>query len=187
MCPAGGSHDYGGSANYHLAFGTFKNRQNKWRWCNKCQGLYYAGLGACKGDDIHRLLGNDFAPIHDLAGAAGQAGWRFCRKCYAMAFNDASRRPGACPAGGTHDRTTSGNYVIPRDAETKAGQRGWRRCKNCAALTFVDPSRGPGLCPVGGKHTPEGHEYFVAHETTAVLGDTRFRWCRRCENMVLPS
>src|SRR6185436_5918531 len=42
--PAGGAHDKTGSGNYTLinqtplAFG-----QHGWRWCHKCQGLYFAG------------------------------------------------------------------------------------------------------------------------------------------------
>jgi hypothetical protein len=184
VCPAGGLHDHGGSNNYVLYTGSGPNRQNKWRWCNKCQGLYYAGLGACKGGDVHKFSGDDYALVHDLAGAAGQPGWRYCRKCYAMAFNDGSRPPGACAAGGSHDHSTSGQYVIPRDAETEAGQRQWHLCSKCSALNYVDTNRGPGLCSAGGNHSPD-REYLVAHDTSVVPGATGFRWCGKCQNMVL--
>jgi hypothetical protein len=188
VCPAGGLHDQSDSANYVLYTGSGSNRQNKWRWCNKCQGLYYAGLGACLGGDVHKFSGDDYAPVHDLAGAAGQAGWRYCRKCYGMAFNDGSRPPGACAAGGVHDHSTSGNYVIPRDAETEAAQRRWYLCTKCSALNYVDTQRGPGVCSAGGNHQPKpdgSGEYMVAHDTAAVAGKTGFHWCRRCENMVI--
>ena len=32
--------------------------QSNWRWCNKCQGLFYAGsdtLGVCPAGGEHRL------------------------------------------------------------------------------------------------------------------------------------
>jgi hypothetical protein len=122
ICPAGGMHDYAGSHDYTLASAGL-GFENKWRWCGKCQGLYYAGLGACMGADSHIFSGDDYAPVHDLMGSAGQAGWRYCRKCYAMAFNDGSRPPGFCAAGGVHDHSTSGNYIIEHDAEAEASER----------------------------------------------------------------
>ena len=47
-CPAGGTHGapaQSGSANYHLSFGIqgVEGSQGDWRWCNKCQGLFYGG------------------------------------------------------------------------------------------------------------------------------------------------
>ena len=43
-CPAGGSHDHGGSGNYTLIHGTYAAGQNGWKWCNKCQGLAFSKM-----------------------------------------------------------------------------------------------------------------------------------------------
>src|SRR5215510_10690294 len=45
-CPAGGAHaapEQSGSANYSLDTAGDPSRQSEWRWCNKCQGLFYYG------------------------------------------------------------------------------------------------------------------------------------------------
>ena len=46
------------------------------------------------------------------APAAGaQSGWRWCDKCQGLTWGGSST-PGPCPAGGTHDLTASGNYML---------------------------------------------------------------------------
>src|SRR5260221_8207575 len=50
-CPAGGVHDHQGRGDYALVVNApGASGQNNWRWCNKCQGLAFAGTsspGAC--------------------------------------------------------------------------------------------------------------------------------------------
>jgi hypothetical protein len=75
-----------------------------WRWCKKCQGLFYAKNGnrsVCPAGGNHDgSAGRDLA-LRSGEGCAGtELGWRWCRKCQGLfcAFFDL----GACPAGGTH-------------------------------------------------------------------------------------
>jgi hypothetical protein len=183
-CPAGGLHDYSRSANYVLGNGVDPQRQNKWRWCNKCQGLFYDGRSQCKGGDTHQLSGSDYALALNLDRAFGQSGWKWCSKCYGLAFHDGSRAAGACPSGGSHDHGASGRYIIPTDSEAAVAQQSWFHCSRCSAVHYVDAARGAGPCGAGGRHSSD-REYEVARDTTAVAGDVRFRWCRRCECLVL--
>ena len=70
-CPAGGSHDHAGSADYTLfkdlnevasiAISYFASGQDNWRWCTKCQGLAFAGNptpGRCPAKGNHDHLGS---------------------------------------------------------------------------------------------------------------------------------
>jgi len=48
-CPAGGDHDSGGSSDYALVHDDPEAQgQNNWRWCNKCEVLFYGGFPAGK-------------------------------------------------------------------------------------------------------------------------------------------
>ncbi len=117
-CAAGGSHNYRGSSNYSLILNTPNVRgQYGWRWCNKCQVLFFAGggsLGACPAGGKHNPSGSsdyvlkakDVAPDY-----VGQAEWRWCRKCEALYFAGGDSL-GACAAGGSHDSSGSGNYIL---------------------------------------------------------------------------
>jgi hypothetical protein len=180
-CPAGFVHDLTVSGSYVLGTGPGSNRQNKWRKCNKCKGLYYAGFGACKGGDIHQVSGDDYAIPNGYTVAGAEVGWAFCRKCYALV------RWGIgawCAAGGTHDLSGSVGYSLPTDSELTAGETLWFSCSKCSAVHYVDPMRGPGLCPAGDRHNPV-IQFIIAHDTNTVPGSSAFRWCSRCEGMVL--
>ncbi|CAG8740842.1 9496_t:CDS:2, partial [Acaulospora colombiana] len=49
-----------------------------------------------------------------LIKAAGQKGWKWCRKCQAMCWSQPSDGDmGDCSAGGKHDHTGSGEYAAP--------------------------------------------------------------------------
>src|SRR5206468_8347976 len=99
--------------------------QNNWRWCNKCQGLSYAGsasLGACPagGNHDHTGSGNYSLSINDPS-FPGQNNWRWCNKCQGLSFAG-NPSQGACPAGGNHDHTGSGDYRLGLGAVNFAGQ-----------------------------------------------------------------
>jgi hypothetical protein len=98
---------------------TKHNDQTNWRWCHKCQGMYFAGnnAGICPapplgGTHDHTGSGN-YNLVHDSGNFAGQSNWRWCHKCQGLYFagNNAGRCP-APPPGGTHDHTGSGNYIL---------------------------------------------------------------------------
>ena len=86
--------------------------QGHWRWCNKCQGLAYAGntaAGACPahGEHDHTGSGHYFLIVDDPA-APGQANWRWCNK---LARGWPARRHGTSarvlPAAGTITRAVA--------------------------------------------------------------------------------
>ena len=63
-CSAGGQHDHSGSGNYTLEqrFGGAlpADRQDKLRWCKKCQVLAYSSIAstACAAGGIHDYSGS---------------------------------------------------------------------------------------------------------------------------------
>lgn len=182
-CPSGGLHDLSGSGNYVIDSARGSNRQAGWRWCSKCHGMYFAGYVLCIGGEPHKLTGDVFSLPHNLAGAAGQPGWRWCSRCHGLAFDDGISAAGLCPAGGTHDHSRSGNYVIPIDAEASGGQTRWFFCGQCSSLHYVPSGGSAGRCTNNRTHAIGG-EYIITHGTSAAPG-ARFRWCKRCSCMVL--
>lgn len=115
-CPAGGSHVKKGSGNYslvHQAATAPANHQDNWRWCSKCQGLWFGGQGnngKCPAGGSHVKKGSGNYAIAHQTGA-GQSGWRWCSKCLGMWFGGHSGS--VCPAGGAHSAAKSGAYRIP--------------------------------------------------------------------------
>jgi hypothetical protein len=66
-CPAGGTHDPGGSGNYVLAYGAvpdasnlgINSTQTNWLWCSKCAGLHYqSGNSVCPAGGAHDATGS---------------------------------------------------------------------------------------------------------------------------------
>jgi hypothetical protein len=61
-CPAGGGHRYDGSAGYRLHFEP-TGGESGWTYCNKCQGLFFAGTpdltsGTCPAGGGHNYSGS---------------------------------------------------------------------------------------------------------------------------------
>lgn len=162
--------------------------QSGWRFCDQCFGMFYAGF-LILGDDLpgvcpanpegHRHQGFVFYLPHDVPPlSVGQAGWRFCEKCWGM-FADVFP-PGVCPAGGIH--VAQGfKFELPFvvDGVFKPGQPDWRRCTKCMGL-FFDGAAAKGICPAGGGHNGAGgtnlilpHRDFPAMSFIVFfLGDT---------------
>jgi hypothetical protein len=81
--------------------------QPDWRFCNKCDAMFYNGdanKGVCPAGGGHVAEGYHFvlpvapSPVILL----GRANWRFCNKCHAMFFDGFPDSKGICPAGGGH-------------------------------------------------------------------------------------
>jgi len=115
-CPAGGLHT--GTGNYLVptnASGIIG--QDNWRWCNKCQVLSFAGspsLGPCPGGGQHDHSGSaDYVLPKKTAALPeySQDKWKWCKKCQVLAFAGSSSAS-VCRAGGAHDYTASGDYVL---------------------------------------------------------------------------
>ena len=115
-CPATGSHDRTGSANYVVAFGSLPGGgvQSNWQWCNKCQALAFAGgaePGACSGGGQHAHDGSANYVLAYGADAPGQHSWQWCKNCQVLAFAS-SAELGPCAAGGQHDHNGSADYGV---------------------------------------------------------------------------
>jgi len=140
------------------------NEQSDWRWCHKCEGLWFGGgasMGVCPAGGTHSKSGSgNYTLTVNTPDAPGQSNWRWCNKCQVLHFAG-NLQTGKCKAGGTHSTAGSGNYVLVHDAPLALGQPHWRWCKQCQALWFSGhPSHG--ACPAGGAHVSGSSNYVVA-------------------------
>jgi hypothetical protein len=87
--------------------------QDNWRWCHKCQGLYFAGNPGshCPAGGAHENVGSgNYDLVQNWPQAPGQDNWRWCHKCQGLYF---AGNPGShCPAGGAHENVGSGDYAL---------------------------------------------------------------------------
>jgi Fungalysin metallopeptidase (M36) len=141
--------------------------QDNWRWCHKCQGMYFAGnptQGACPAGGAHDHTGSgNYDIVNNWPAAPGQNNWRWCHKCQGMYFAG-NPTQGACPAGGAHDHTGSGDYKLIQNIGGGTGQHGWRWCHKCEGLYFAgNPTQG--VCKAGGSHdhTGSGDYSLMSH------------------------
>ncbi|MBI1896337.1 MAG: hypothetical protein HYS04_07340 [Acidobacteria bacterium] len=92
------------------------NRQEGWRKCIHCKGLFYDGSdskGVCPGRGGHAADAAGFnfrLPAGMPAGVSQQDNWRFCDKCFSM-FYLPQNAAGICAAGGDH-HAASESYVL---------------------------------------------------------------------------
>lgn len=137
VCPAGGAHAIANDPvqqNFmlYLDADPFVYNQSFWQWCNKCQGLFYAGspdpfgiwvdfidwfpsTGVCPAGGGHAYAGSKGYVVEFYPGTfhPPQAGWAWCNKCQGLfKANNALFTSGTCPAGGGHNLADSGNYAI---------------------------------------------------------------------------
>jgi hypothetical protein len=146
----------------------FQVGQRDWRYCHKCQGLFFNGhasKGKCPAGGAHDG-GVSFDYMIQFWVAPGENKWRWCHKCEGMYFAGGPSQ-GACPSGGVHENVGSGDYTLISDPVGGPGQYEWRRCKKCQGLHyggFADQ----GACPAGGKHDHTGSpNYSLLHFSQA--------------------
>jgi hypothetical protein len=136
--------------------------QADWRWCKKCEGLFFAyssRRGVCPSGDTHEIGGGQYFLALEEPTFRGQSNWRWCSKCEGLFFAE-NGRLGKCPAGGTHT-IGGGNYSLTLDDPGFLGQRSWRWCEVCEGLYFADGERR-GKCPSGKSHLLTGGEYTLS-------------------------
>jgi hypothetical protein len=132
--------------------------QADWRWCHKCQGLFFSGgqasKGTCPSGGQHEKTGSgNYTLAHNSPEFVGQADWRWCHKCQGLFFAGGQTAKGTCPSGGQHEKTVSGNYVLAHDSAAFASQQSdWRWCHKCYGLFFSGGQNSIGTCPAGGQH-----------------------------------
>jgi hypothetical protein len=149
--------------------------QDNWRWCHKCQGLFFAGISpsVCPAGNQHERLPNPPDPVTDpnftLLGpddGGDQGGWRWCNKCQGLFFTSLPTT-GWCPAGGGHAWKGSNQYLLSRDPilYTPFGfavYPGWRWCNRCQGL-FLPRFMTTGYCPAGGGHDFTGSAEYTLY------------------------
>jgi hypothetical protein len=154
---------------------SYADQQTEWRWCSKCNTMFFAGSGAvsvCPSGGAHDSS-------HSLAYVLFQGGqppeseivWNWCLKCGCIYGPDGGW---ACAAGGGHNGTQSGRYaMLLKVADPAAGmpvprttttQDGWHMCSKCSLL-FNLAGQSKSCCPADkGQHTESGHpEYAVKY------------------------
>jgi hypothetical protein len=121
FCPANGSagHVSGPTAAVFrfdvLEGDNIAGTQPGWRWCGKCQGMFYvenpgsvcpAGLSHVDSGGAHYA----FQTSDSVPGSQGK--WRYCGKCHGL-YNSANLTQGVCPAKNNHESAGSGPYGVP--------------------------------------------------------------------------
>jgi len=120
--------------------------QDNWRWCRKCQGLFFYGNptnGVCPAGGEHDSTSSSNYMLMINKGN-GQPDWRWCWKCEGLYYAGRPDSAGLCPAGGIHNGIRSGNYFLALGSGT--GQSNWRWCQMCEGL-FSYANRSLGCCP----------------------------------------
>jgi hypothetical protein len=189
VCHDGSAHVAAGfSAFYVLPYGVVpEGALGGWRLCEKCgllahvhkPGVCYAG-GA--HDDSWMEFSNAlvYSVLRDTAPYGAQPGWRRCGKCQSLSYGEFEIGP--CPAGGTHDHSTSGVYSLFQSSDAN-GQPGWRRCAKCNGLGFIQLS--PGVCRDGAPHDfTDSLAYSIPSEVVPSGAESSWRLCSRCQVLV---
>ena len=150
-------------------FADNANFQSEWRFCGKCEALFYNGVpakGSCPAGGAHSAQGINFTLPHGnqlLETPKAQVDWRYCSKCFSM-FWDGSADKGKCSGGGGH--VAQGYkfrlaHDIPGDGKNQAS---WRFCQKCHVM-FYDGFPGKGRCSGGGGHSAYGYIFVLPHDT----------------------
>jgi hypothetical protein len=166
-CPGGGWHDFSNSSYYLLQVATPAppGSQAGWRACDKCQSLFYHGASPCPAGDYHAVTGSsDYSLVSEgpIFDSIGQKGWRWCWKCQGLGYAGSGSN-GACPAGGAHDYSASGSYLI-QYASSKEGQDGWRMCSQCFGMVYGNlPTAGPCPAQPGSQHAFGTDDFLLAY------------------------
>lgn len=147
--------------------------QGDWRYCGKCQQLFFDGYsgnkGRCAGGGSHSANGYHFRIRYDAPKGRPdlwQYDWRFCHKCQTMFF-DGYPNKGRCPAGGGHAASgyMFGLYYTNEQKRTPPSgqnQASWRFCGKCQSL-FYDGFPNKGRCPAGGGHSAAGWTFHLPY------------------------
>ena len=136
-------------------------QQGGWRWCNRCQCLFYGDnytTGWCVRGGGHNYYGSgNYQPHYDYD--KGQDDWRWCYKCQSMWYGGGNNNVSNCPAGGRHSSSGSGNYTIEYKGDPGyKEQPGWRWCNKCYCMCYS--GNGRGYCPQSGRHNFNGSGHY---------------------------
>lgn len=170
-----------------------RNEQSEWRYCTKCQSLFYNGYaqkGLCSAGGNHTAQGYNFTLLYNTAvNSFAQKDWRFCDRCYNM-FYDGYPDKGTCM--GTPKEEIPGeheadgfNFILTHDApESASAQGAWRYCSKCSMM-FYNGYATKGICTKGGEHTASGFNFVLVHDIPTnvapfYLFQPSWRYCTKC-------
>ena len=159
------------------------SQQVDWRYCAKCQGLFFDGYpakGLCPAGAAHEAAGFNFGLPHDSAESpTDQGSWRYCQRCAALFFAGLPDQ-GRCPAGG--HQAAGYNFVLPHDQPaTPTAQDQWRYCGKCHGM-FLDGYPDKGRCAAGGGHEAAGYMFVLPHDVPAgATTQGAWRFCQQCK------
>jgi hypothetical protein len=144
--------------------------QTDWRWCSKCQGLWFAGNGTpasrCPSDGNHSLDSTALKYSLETQSSGNDQGvWFWCTQCQGLWYGgNPLQSPSHCPANqngsGTHSEAGSGQYFL-KTPPVSGQEGGWRLCNQCQGL-FQASHFTTGDCPAlmtqlhGGGHNYQG-------------------------------
>jgi hypothetical protein len=124
--------------------------QDGWRWCSKCQGLFFGGGGpsVCPRDgQPHDNTGLEvYRIVVGSTNYPGEPGWKWCGKCGALFSSSGLSKCPVPPAGSAH--TSGGGDYRVLVAPYAPGQHGWRRCMNCRGMFWA--LLAGSVCPANG-------------------------------------
>jgi hypothetical protein len=137
--------------------------QSNWRWCTKCQGLFFGGhatKGHCPAGGAHSQSGSGNYVLNTPPLVGEQSNWRWCNECEGLFF--AGNSNGVCPAGGAHSQTGSGDYS-QRFPPASGTQGDWRWCNKCQGMFFAGNfTTGTCPAPTGGHNYKGSGDYGLA-------------------------
>jgi RNA polymerase subunit RPABC4/transcription elongation factor Spt4 len=178
-CPSGPAQHLGAESGHYFVGSGGAGTQALWTNCQHCLTTFFDGIATCPAGGQHDTSqSSDYFLVHDLSWAPGQAGWRWCAKCYGLAYLDATRGPGRCAAGGQHDHSASGAYSvefavphasgIPQNVIDQVEQVGWAWCSKCEMLGFLSQ---PSHCPARGQHDFSSSGNYRLRQSVNAFGD----------------
>jgi hypothetical protein len=143
------------------------------RRCKKCQTLYNNGSSSSKGfcpadGRKHEETAFNFQLMFGIPQSDAQSGWRRCKRCEAIFFNNDEGRCAADPnAQEHHTPDMARDLRIPHGRpETEHVQAGWEFCTKCNVL-FYARSDEPNMnhCTAGGEHAfnPGAFHFTLVH------------------------
>jgi hypothetical protein len=95
---------------------NFSGGQPNWRFCHRCQGLWFSGAGgsgSCPAGGGHSREGSGNYVLTGNGGIGGQYGWRWCQYCSGLWFSEDGFVYGRCSKhGNAHSIVGSGSYVL---------------------------------------------------------------------------
>ena len=158
--------------------------QDKWHFCPRCQGLFYAGnatAGKCPADGNNpngpgHSTGGEYVLVNDASIGLPdpvQDNWRWCNKCQGL-FYGGNQSQSVCPADGQPHTVSPGTYSyrMVHDVTNFPDQSGWYSCSKCQGMFFGDKQPFAGTCPKdGAAHTASTQFHYALMFTGSHLID----------------